>query len=93
MIPNGVQLRGNPDNAAGVVRLRQNKRHRLVGLAEAVGDRGLGLLDAALLDGIDPDAGHEHFDQAPLLLPGDRRVEPFPELRQERLRGTDGLAD
>jgi hypothetical protein len=73
--------------------LRQNQGHRLAGLAEAVGGRRPGLLDAALLDRIDPDARHEHFDQAPLLLPGDRRVEPFPELRQECLGGTDGLAD
>ena len=83
----------NPDHRAGAVRLRQHQRHRLIGLAEAVGDGGLGLLDAALFDGVHPDASHQDLDQAPLQLPRDRLVEPFPELRQERLRGADVRAD
>ncbi len=62
-VPDGVQLRWNPDNAAGVARLWQNRGYWLTGWAG------------------EPDAGIEDFDQAPLPLPADRRVEPLPEPR------------
>jgi hypothetical protein len=67
--------------------LRQDQRHRLLGLAEAVSDGGPALLHPTLFNGIHPHAGHYHFDQATLLLPRDRFVEPFSEIRQEGLRG------
>ena len=63
VVPDGVRLRGIPDNAAGVVGLRQNRGYWLTGWAG------------------DPDAGIEDFDQAPLPLPADRRVDPLPEPR------------
>jgi len=73
--------------------LRQREWHRLFGLAEPVGDGDPVLLYAALFDRIHSDAAHQDFDQPALLLPRDRLVEPFSEIRQEGLRGADVPGD
>src|SRR5438128_8739465 len=47
--PDGLRYGRNPDCGADATSLRQDQWHRLVGLAEAVGDGDLVLFDAALL--------------------------------------------
>jgi hypothetical protein len=69
VIAYGLRLRGNPDHPACAVRLRQNQRHRLVRLAEAVGNGGSGLSDPTFFDCFHPDAGHKDLDQPPLQFP------------------------
>jgi hypothetical protein len=51
------------------------------------------LLHATLLDSIHPHPGHDYFDKPALLLPRDRLVEPFSEIRQEGLRRADVPGD
>ena len=62
MIADGLRRHWNTDHATSTVRLWQGEGHRLVGLAEAVGDRDLSLLHAAGFHGVYADASHEDFD-------------------------------
>lgn len=84
-----------PDYLACSILLRQHQRQRLVGLSESVRHGGASLLHAVLLHRFDASAGHQHFDQPPLYLPGNRFVEPciervlvFPEISNCSSRST-----
>ena len=91
MVPDGLWLCRNPNHPPAAVRLCQHDGHRQVGLAEAVRDGDLALLDAAFHDRVNAHASYEHFDQTPLQFPGDRLVQRCPPLDQSLPSGFRNL--